>query len=496
MGNRYRIILFLCLSFFTGLFGADRVRDYLLTGGWYPHSKNELTALLDGYFEKAGKTAIPGTVRGIVAPHAGYAYSGLCAARAYKQLQGQKAAVSRVIVLGSSHHSGFYGACVSDYSHNSTPLGKIEVDRMVVDRLRRNPGFRTDNRIMRFEHSIENQLPFLQKVLKDHHFKIVPILFGRLDREDFPRLAAVIGRFVDSGTVVVASSDLNHYGRNFNYTPFIADIKENLTRLDKGMIETMVDLDTGAYFDYKASTGITMCGFVPVGILLHIFPAGTHDARLMDYSRSGDRNQDYTLSVSYASVVIWGKKAGSGGGGSTPENPDPELTEQEKKILLAMARKTLEYHFQDMDYRDAVADKYSLNGSLKQEAGVFVTLKKRERLRGCIGSIVGRKPLYQGVIDNAIHAALNDPRFPPLQEDELPDLKIEISVMTPLQKIADYKKIRLGIDGVIIKRGSFQAVYLPQVATETGWNRDEFLSHLCQKAGLSPSAYRSGTAEF
>ena len=127
---------------------------------------------------------------------------------------------------------------------------------------------------------------------------------------------------------------------------------------------------------------------------------------------------------------------------------------------------------------------------LVQKLGVFVTLRKDGDLRGCIGSIVGVEPLFRGVAANAVHAAVDDPRFPALTPGELPGVEIEISVMTPLQPLADYREIRLGTDGVVIRDGAAQAVFLPQVARETGWGLDDFLGNLCRKAGLERDAYR------
>jgi AmmeMemoRadiSam system protein B/AmmeMemoRadiSam system protein A len=491
------VFFFLVFFFFLSLMSEEKVREYLKTGDWYPSGKSELSDLMNQLFSRAEKVDIPGNIVGIVSPHAGFAYSGLCAAMAYRQLEGNPQ-ISRVIILGTSHHAGFYGACVSDFTHLATPLGKLEVDRQVVDKLAAERLFRLDNRVMLYEHSIENQLPFIQTVFKNRDIRVVPILFGQLDHKDYPVMARIIGNFIDSATLVVASSDLDHYGQNFGYTPFSRNIKANLTRLDTGMIENISRLDIDGYFRYKEKTGITMCGFVPVGVLLYLYPARGHGARLTDYRKSGDRNQDYSLSVSYASLVIWQKKPGHGGGGNRAGEIGREsgLSATEKKDLLSMARDTLRLFFQQADARAVIEKKYRISDNLKKELGVFVTLKKNQQLRGCIGSLIGRKPLYLEVMDEAINAAVRDPRFIPVKQEELPGLKIEISVMTPLQKITDYKRIRLGIDGVIIKSGYSQAVYLPQVATETGWNLDEFLSHLCEKAGLASRAYRSPDTEF
>lgn len=173
-----------------------------------------------------------------------------------------------------------------------------------------------------------------------------------------------------------------------------------------------------------------------------------------------------------------------------------ELNKEEKKTLLVIARDSLEKYINEHDRLEDIETKYKLSEKLKEKAGVFVTLRIKDQLRGCIGSLVGTTALYKEVSDNAVNSAVNDPRFPAVKSDELKKIDLEISVMTPLQKIDDYKKIRLGIDGVIIKMKSSQAVFLPQVATETGWNLDEFLSHLCQKAWLPADAYKSPAMEF
>ncbi len=166
-----------------------------------------------------------------------------------------------------------------------------------------------------------------------------------------------------------------------------------------------------------------------------------------------------------------------------------KLTKQEQNVLLRIARDTLDRYLENGTLSEELEKKYEISPSLKVPAGVFVTLREKGDLRGCIGSIVGVEPLYLGVQGNAVKSAVRDPRFPPVKKAELKDIDIEISVMTPLQRIEEYKKIRLGIDGVIIKKGYYQAVYLPQVATETGWNLDQFLGSLCQKAGLPSNSY-------
>jgi AmmeMemoRadiSam system protein B/AmmeMemoRadiSam system protein A len=490
------LIMVLMLSSFC-LSEKNKTRDYLTTGGWYPRSPGQLNAMLDGYFSKAKAKNLPGKITAIVAPHAGFRYSGQCATHAYKYLENPAYAgnIQRVILLGVSHSSSFHGAAVSTFDYNATPLGNIPVDTAVTKALAEKKLFKVSNRIMQYEHSLENQLPFLQKALKNQKFKIVPILFSHLDRKDFKYMAGIIKEYIDEKTLVVASTDINHYGSNFGYTPLRKerDLKSALTRLDMGIIKPIARLDFDGYYEYKRKTGITICGFTPVGVLIEIFADNKHTGMLMDYCKSGDRNNDYSHSVSYASVVICegGKKGGK-------ENVKPptaatlttlKLSPDEQKVLLSIARDTLEKYLEKGKVPEDLEKKYKLSKNLEQTTGVFVTLKTGGHLRGCIGSIVGVAPLYLGVRDNAIKAAVKDYRFKAVQKKELEKIDIEISVMTPLQRIEDYKKIRLGTDGVIIRKGHNRAVYLPQVATETGWNLDRFLGRLCQKAGLPPRSY-------
>ena len=477
-----RRILFLLLLLPWLASPADDVRPYLQTGPWYPSDPAQLRQMLDGFFDSLPLPDKGALVRGIIAPHAGFSYSGRCAAKAYRSLApGQ--GIGRVILMGASHRRGFHGACVSDYGAWSTPLGTVAVDTDICRALAGNKLFQSDRGTMRLEHSLENQLPFLQKALGSSGYRLVPILFGSLDKSDFAAMAAAIAPFVDRRTLIVASSDLTHYGEDFNYTPFRRDLAANLEKLDKGFIDPILRLDFDRLHAYHETTGITACGFVPIGVMIHLLRKGECRPVLADYSRSGDLTGDYSTSVSYAALVFWEGGTDSAGPGG--------LERGEKKLLLELARSTLQGYFQEGRPPGKSEGEFASHPRLKEKLGVFVTLRKRGELRGCIGSIVGVEPLYRGVEANAIHAAVDDPRFLPLTKKELGEVEIEISVMTPLQPAAGYRSIRLGTDGVIIRDGRAQAVFLPQVATETGWTLDEFLGQLCLKAGLVRDAYRS-----
>lgn len=528
MLKRWAIFLFLGLIVFilpNPLPGVNDTRKYLTTGPWYPASPEELRQVLDGLFSKATLKPVTGEIKGLVGPHAGYAYSGQCAANGYKQLENH-GEIERVIIMGVSHRGAFYGAAVGDFKYDSTPLGLIPIDTEITSKLAKEKFFRKDNEIMQNEHSIEAHLPFLQYIMeknKNKGYKIVPILFGYLEPKDVERVAQILKKFVNDGTLIIASSDFTHYGSAYGYAPFKTKIKENLTALDNGMFDLIKKMDMDGYWKYREKTGITMCGFIPVGVLMSILKdtQSANKVELVDYYKSGDSGNDYTFSVSYGAFVFyktpvsqtgismankrpsassWNSFPGimpSPDGGVELAQPSSGLTAQEKKTLLFIARQTLEDNFEGKSItREEIESRFPLTPTLLEKSGVFVTLRKHGELRGCIGNIIGVSPLWEGVRNNALNAAFEDTRFPQLKKNELSKIDIEISVMTPLKQIGNYKSIRLGTDGVVIRMGYYQAVFLPQVATETGWNLDQFLGQLCLKAGLNSNSYKSREMEF
>ncbi len=169
------------------------------------------------------------------------------------------------------------------------------------------------------------------------------------------------------------------------------------------------------------------------------------------------------------------------------------LNAKQKKELLKIARETLECFLAGKEHPEMkITDPL-----LKEKRGAFVTLHNGKNLRGCIGMLLPEKPLHQTIKDMAIEAATADPRFSSVTEQELKEIDIEISVLTVPQKVSSPDEIVLGRDGVIVKSGWHQGVFLPQVASETGWSKEEFLSYLCsQKAGLSPDAWKNPKTEM
>jgi AmmeMemoRadiSam system protein A len=161
--------------------------------------------------------------------------------------------------------------------------------------------------------------------------------------------------------------------------------------------------------------------------------------------------------------------------------------ESSDEMLLFIARRSVKTMVRENEtYEPPVPDEFP---ELLKESGVFVTLEKQGDLRGCIGYVFPVKPLYLGVRDNAISAAVRDPRFPPVSETELPELDVEISIMTPLEE-TDWRDIRVGRDGLYIEGYGHGGLLLPQVATDLGWDEATFLTHVCYKAGLPADAYK------
>lgn len=198
---------------------------------------------------------------------------------------------------------------------------------------------------------------------------------------------------------------------------------------------------------------------------------------LLDYYTSGDVTGTWSSSVSYVSFA-WSEKE------------ELTLSEKEKSTLLKLARETIKSHIttgKSPDMKD-----YEITPALKRVSGVFVTLKRDGELRGCIGSIKGEKPLYAGVIENAVYSATGDPRFTPVTAGEFNKITIELSVLSPFKKIAGPDEIITGKHGVYLKKGWHSAVFLPQVAPDQGWDRETMLSHLSMKAGLGHSDWKSG----
>ncbi len=467
------------------------IRKAAKAGSWYDGSREGLDRSLSTFLENVPSCDLKGHLHALISPHAGYTWSGRCAAAAFKCIQGKN--YRRVFVLGFSHHHLIRGVAVSSFDYYDTPLGRVSVDREICEKLLKNKKiFTTHKKAEEIEHSIENQVPFLQKTLRN--FKIVPIMIGRLSsEEEYRDVASALKEYMDPHTLFVISSDFTHYGRNYGYLPFKENIKKNLEALDKGAISNILKVDFKGFQNYLSDTGDTICGSHPIGVLLQLLDKD-FKGHLRMYYRSADLTGDFSNSVSYAAIAFTSSKRNEKNPSPNPSlsTEDPfQLNPKEQEILLKIARATLISHLTGSPSLKELLKKVAITDRMKEKRGVFVTLEKAHRLRGCIGYIQGIKPIFEAVQDNARSAATKDYRFPPMKASEIDKVKIEISVMTPLKQILSLDEIKVGRDGLIIEHKGRRGVLLPQVATDNNWNREQFLDAICRKAGLPESTWRT-----
>jgi AmmeMemoRadiSam system protein B/AmmeMemoRadiSam system protein A len=467
----------MCILLTCSAVPQEKVRPAANADGFYPDDPKELTTMVDKFINDARVPVIDGTIIGLVVPHAGYIYSGHVAAYSYALLRNKK--VNRVVIIAPSHVTAFYGSSVYDGSAYSTPLGKVPVDKEFCRQLaEQDPsiklsaeGHETEYQ-GRMEHAVEVQLPFLQRVLKD--FKLVPIIMGDQTYESCRALGlALAGMITDNQTVIVASSDLSHYH------PY-----EEAKSLDSKVLKAIEEWD---YFNLCRNLKMNTweaCGGGPIAaMMIAAEQRGANVAKVIKYANSGDVPPgDKSRVVGYSAVVLYKDNHKN-------ESQEDEftLTAAEKKYLLELAKNSVASAVQkgkpaqcsDGGFKDLSLDR-----------GAFVTLTIGGQLRGCIGYTSPFQPLYNTVCDVAYQAALNDPRFPAVSEKELPELNYEISVLSPLRKVTDINKIEIGKHGLLIKKGRFEGLLLPQVASDYKWDRETFLQQTCHKAGLPADAWK------
>ena len=459
--------------------------------GWYTADTNALGKQIEGFFQKANVKPIDNVIA-LILPHAGYRYSGQTAVMALKTAEKK---YKRIVVIGPSHRLSMEEILsVPRATHYETPLGQIPLDVELIGRLLKYSVFRNVPQAHEYgrngqEHSVQIELPLLQYNRED--FKLVPILAGHCSPDTIAKAGAILRSLIDNETLVVVSSDFVHYGRAHRYVPFTENIPEQIKKLDMGAYEHIARLDCKGFLDYKQRTGATICGDIPIAILLSMLGEGVK-VDLVKYATSGELTGDFSNCVSYLSIAF------SGTWQNTPEIEHqanaPELTDEDKRQLLTLARKTMVYIMQNRRVPAASELGVAIDDAMKCPRAAFVTLKKNSRLRGCIGDIFPQRPLYKSVILNAIHACINDKRFPAVTEAECNDITIEISALTAPEPIASPDEIRIGVDGVVLNKDGRSAVFLPQVAPEQGWDVNQMLRQLSLKAGLSEDAWKEGAS--
>ncbi|MEJ2658791.1 MAG: AmmeMemoRadiSam system protein B, partial [Desulfobacterales bacterium] len=467
------------LSFFPAYFiaacptaHAENIRKPAYAGSFYPDSPEELSAFIKGLVSRVKPNHInppPHTLlRALIIPHAGYVYSGWTAAHISLAVNGNR--FNRIIVMGPDHRIGFKGCAVSDATAWETPLGRIRLDES-LDRLRRNQSlFHAIPVSDQIEHSVEVVLPYLQYFFKK--FELIPVVFGR-GQGLAEKTAAALDPLLNQNTLLVASSDLSHF------LPY----QEALEK-DRKTIESILTLNADKLIKRENAA----CGKVPILVVMDMARRHQWQPVLLHYSNSGDTTGDRSRVVGYASIAFYG-------GPSMENRVDSlqSLNHHRGQTLIKLARQTIAKR---LGKRSIKVDPNALSDPAFQEKrGTFVTLTINHQLRGCIGNLDATDSIVTGVERNAVNAAFHDPRFPPLKADELDRVDIEVSILTEPRPL-EYRdsnelvsKLRVNVDGVILRKGSAGATFLPQV-----WEQlpqpEKFLSHLCMKAGLPADTWK------
>jgi AmmeMemoRadiSam system protein B/AmmeMemoRadiSam system protein A len=458
------------------------IREPAVAGAFYPDNPEILSRDVKKYLDNAKKEKVEGEIVALVSPHAGYMYSGQVAAYAYQLIEGK--AFDSVVVVAPSHRALFKGASLYDRGGYRTPLGVVPID------VELSKGMMERRKEIQFlpeahgqEHSLEVQIPFLQIVSKS--FKLVPIIMEPYwSWETCQSLASAMAETVRGKKVLlIASSDLSHF---HSY--------EKAVELDKIVLSHIERFDPeGLNRDLKSGR-CEACGGGPIiSIMLAAKALGANKGKVLKYLNSGDVTGDRSRVVGYGAGVFY--KTAGGTEKMKEEKKvgvDLGLSDQDKKTLHHIAKTVIENRARGKSVPEFKVD----SPILKENRGAFVTINKRGELRGCIGYIEGHGPLHKTIEEMAEAAAFRDPRFSPVKEKELPELEIEISVLTPLKKITDVNEIQVGKHGIYIKKGWFSGLLLPQVATEYGWDRQTFLEHTCQKAGLPSNAWKDKETEI
>lgn len=447
-------------------------------GHWYPADAVKLERLIDSCIaESATRTGemLAADPAGLVVPHAGIAYSGTVAAAVYRYLARQPP--ERIFLLGFSHQGGAPGIWLPDVEAYHTPLGTTRVDRGTIGALAAGGEFRLAPEDRLCDHSVEIQLPFLARCVPEA--RVVPVYVNHPPAGSRSAAARRLAGVLGPTDTLIASSDFTHFGRAFGFLPFPVDSRtgERLGALDEDAMEGAASLDEEIFLAALEHSGATVCGRDPISLLVATLAAmeGSDEffQQQLDYQTSGEMTGGFEHSVSYAALGYF-------------RHSSLALTGDERALLLASARETLE-QYQRTGRREPVPPR-RMTGALGRRTGVFVSLHKNGELRGCVGQVRGEDSLAAAVPAMTLAAAAEDSRFSPVGAEEC-GIEIEISVLSPLKRVASRDKITAGVHGVYVDTGWRRGLLLPQVAGERGWDTDRFLEALAAKIGVRPEIF-------
>jgi MEMO1 family protein len=478
-----RTVFIALLLIFAGMetFSQDKITDRqpFAAGKFYSADERTLTKDISLLFQDCKKSPDNWNVRAIISPHAGYVFSGKIAAAAFSSIP-PNSVFKNIFIIGSSHSMSFEGASVYNTGDYITPLGKIEVNREIANKLKNENkifDFPTDAHIQ--EHSIEVQLPFIQYYFLNKSV-IVPIIIGTNNATTVKKIAEALRPWFTPENLFIISSDFSHY-------PSAEDAvsTDRITALSIESANPKTFLNTLETNSEKQIPELltSMCGWTS-GLTLLYLAEGNNQLKfkLIDYCNSGDSQYgEKDRVVGYHAIALVEKKK------KTDNNQVAgevfSFTEEEKNELFTIARNSINSGLAgNKDYK---IDEKAMSQKFHTPMGAFVTLKINGILRGCIGRFISSAPLYEVVKASAYSSAFEDPRFFPITKNEFEKCEMEITVLGPLRKINNINEIVLGRDGILIKKDSKSGTMLPQVAIENGWTVEQFLGYTSRdKAGL------------
>ena len=448
---------------------ANVVRPTAVAGAFYPGTAPELQAMLARCWDDAKITVGP-VPKAIIAPHAGFIYSGGVAASAYARIKPARARIRRVILLGPCHRVAVNGLALSGADAFETPLGPIEIDKDAAALIADLPQVQVFDATHAQEHSLEVHLPFLKSVIDE--FKLLPIVVGQAAPADVAQVLEKL--WGGAETLIVLSSDLSHF---LDY--------ENAQAIDARTCQAIENLNPGSIERDGA------CGRFPVGGLLALAKARGMTVETVDMRNSGDTAGPRDRVVGYGSWLFMepaNAKPADGDGEADFEARTKTLLTQHGNALVRLAAQSIEQGLKTG--KPSSPDLSDAPPELAAPGACFVTLKKNGQLRGCIGSPESHRPLITDVAVNAFSAAFRDPRFPKLEAAELPEVTLSISVLSPqapmtIRNEADLlAQLRPGVDGLVIADGGKRALFLPSVWDQLP-DKQVFLGHLKRKAGMA-----------
>ena len=458
---------------------APSVRPATQANRFYTGDARELSEEVDSFLALHKDDAKYNHVAALIVPHAGYYFSGNVAASAYMTIDAKKQ-YKRIFLLGPSHHEWLDGASVNtEADYYATPLGKVKVDHETAIKLTTDyTDFIYRPEAHDREHCLEVQLPFLQRRFKEVP-PIVPIVISTNDYDKLKRLSHVLKPYFNDENLFVISSDFSHYP---SYEDACEVDAKTGKAVESGDVEEFIATINDNARSGKRNLHTSACGEFAI-ITLMLMLDYQYEVKHLMYQNSGDiDNHDHSRVVGYHSFAIL--RNGQNSSGQTKTNTDFSLSAEDKKILKDIALQSImdSLNGKSVSVRESPLQKYPM---LNKKCGAFVSLHKHGHLRGCIGHFGEDYPLHEIVAEMARAAAFEDPRFMPVTRDELDDLDIEISVLTPMRRIQSLDEFELHRHGIYIKKGYRSGTFLPQVADEVNWTKEEFVGHCSQdKAGL------------